>query len=195
VEIAEVVSLASAVAAVDPRPDDMQTWQAGHADKWIHARHYYRLLYAYAHHARPAVMVELGTDYGYGAWHLACGNPDGQVIAVDVDLSRVEKSGTNMVFWQADSLEAAEQVTAIAGGPIDLLIVDSLHTHEHAAAEFKLYDRLCAPGALQCFDDILYPREMRDFWDNLPGPKEKLTHLHPTWSHSGPPGFGVRVKP
>jgi len=196
-ELAEVIKFSESVLAEDPRPDDLRAWERDHPDTWIRQRPYYRFLYGYAKQVRPAIMVELGSDHGYGAWHMARGNQAGKVVAVDVTFDRFEPMCllANVSRVQGDSVLMARALIDALDGPIGLLMVDSEHTHKHAAAEFKAYDKACAPGALQVFDDINHPAEMRAFWADLPGPKAELNALHPNKLSGEVVGLGVRVKP
>lgn len=189
--------LAASIARSDPRPADMQAWQRDHPDRWMSARVYYSLLYSVAHIFSPEVAVELGTDHGFGAWHLAAGNPDGTVIAVDLTIERVEVRPNNVVQIVGDTTDE-EIVEAVKVAALhrhfEIVFFDSTHSEAHASKEFELYDPLCAPGAIQFFDDITESTEMRMFWDALPGPKEELPGMHTQWGKRNP-GFGVRVKP
>lgn len=193
--IKELQTLAHKVVKADPRPPNMIQWQRTHPDKWIGARFYYRLMFILAELLKPPVMVELGTDKGYGAWHFAAGNPDGRVIAVDLTLERLEIEPDGVTFVTANTLDVANGVEGLSfGDPIGLILFDSTHTKEHAEKEFSLYDRLCAPNAVQLFDDVMESRSMQEFWSSLPEPKILLEELHPRWGHLMP-GFGARIKP
>jgi predicted O-methyltransferase YrrM len=195
--VQDIRDLAASVLVDDPRPDSMQEWQRQHPDPWIAARRYYRFLYEYARQYRPRVMVELGTDHGYGAWHMAAGNPDGLVIAVDLTHEHVEEITRlpNILAVTGDATKAVSAVRdAASGRTIDLLVVDDAHEPGHARREVDLYTPLCSFVAVQCFDDIEYPRSMRRFWADLDGEKLYLPELHPCWRDgSRRPGFGVRI--
>lgn len=196
-EAIDLRKLAGSVARSDPRPPDMQAWQRDHPDRWIAARIYYRFLYAVAHIFKPQVMVELGTDHGFGAWHLAAGNPEGIVIAVDLTLERVEVRPNNVVHVVGDSSseEILEEVKVAAlYRPFDLVFFDSTHSEKHTSREFELYDPLCRSGAFQFFDDVTESADIKRFWDTLPGPKTELNNLHTKWGKRDP-GFGARIKP
>lgn len=186
--------LAQSVLRDDPRPAYMQEWQNNHTDRWIPPRHYYKFMYALAHTYELQVMVELGTDCGFGAWHLAEGNPNGLVIAVDQTLERVEVH-THAHWIKSDTRQAINLVKdSSKDKPIDLIFFDSTHSSEHAMHEFTVYDPECVTGAIQLFDDVMESEDMRRFWDALPEPKMLLNELHPKWGHNLP-GFGVRIKP
>lgn len=191
----DLKKLARSILRTDPRPEFMQHWQNNHKDRWIPPRHYYKFMYALASIYKLQVMVELGTDCGFGAWHLAEGNPDGIVIAVDKTLERVEKKPDNIIYIEGDTVDACSDVITKANGKLfDLIFFDSTHNSEHAMNEFLEYDPQCANGAIQLFDDAMESRDMRSFWGELPGPKLFLNELHPQWARRVP-GFGVRIKP
>jgi predicted O-methyltransferase YrrM len=187
--------LARSVLEKDPRPEELQTWEAEHRDPWIPARRYYRFLYEAARLIRPAVIVELGTDSGYGTIHLARGHPAGLIVSIDITHERIEERAEHVLYLKADSTSELAVGTVKALGPVGLILFDSLHTQTHVAREFELYDPLCESGALQLFDDIEESPSMRLFWEELPEPKLSIPELHPTWQKGRTPGFGIRVKP
>ena len=190
----DLKKLARSILRTDPRPLFMQQWQNNHTDRWIPPRHYYKFMYALASIYKLRVMVELGTDCGFGAWHLAEGNPDGIVIAVDKTLERVENKPNNVHHIEADTLDGKPDVIGKARNPLNLVFFDSTHSKDHAMREFNAYDPYCAKGAIQLFDDVEESKDMRSFWNELPEPKMLLNELHPQWGRRVP-GFGVRIKP
>ncbi len=192
-----LADLVSRCATSDPRPADMQEWQATHPNPWIHGRLYYRLLYEWARVYKPAVMVELGTDHGYGAWHMARGNPGALVIAVDVTLERVEPLLMlgNIAFLPIDTLDPNVSAAVRKAGPVGLIHFDDAHESRHLAAEFEAFDPLCGAGALQCFDDIAESADMRRAWEAIPEPKMQARALHALRPNGRPAGYGVRLKP
>jgi cephalosporin hydroxylase len=195
--VEDVRTLSESVLRNDPRPIEMQAWQREHPKRWIPARRYYSLMYALARVYEPEVMVELGTDHGYGAWHLAAGNPNGLVVAVDVTFDRLEREliPDNVELVRMDSRAAVGEVRRLADGrPVGLVFFDSTHNREHASEELRLYDPMCDRGAIQLFDDVTESVDMRRFWKGVPEPKLLLPKMHPRWN-SKVPGFGVRVRP
>jgi predicted O-methyltransferase YrrM len=195
----EIAALAEAVLENDPRPKDMRDWQADPTQsKCIGARAYYRFLYEYARRFRPRIMVELGTDCGYGAWHLARGNPDGTVIAVDLTFERLNippGKPLPIILVEGDSLESCQRVVeAAAHAPIDMILFDTADDHEHVGRELAAYRELCMPGTLMMFDDIGH-RKMTPLWDKIPEPKLRMDRLHPAWRRGAAPGFALSVLP
>jgi predicted O-methyltransferase YrrM len=129
---------------------------------------------------RPTLSVELGTCGGGGAFHMAIGWPDGQVIGVDhnnsypENIAYVEEQCPNFKFMQ---------------GTIDLLFIDTNHTYQQTWNEFNAYQPYLAREAVVCLDDMFRPG-MSQVWMELPGHKVRLDDLH----HGGTPtdgGFGV----
>ena len=186
--IGDMKQIADSVIKIDPRPECMRRWQCEHSAKWIQARLYYRFLYALAQKYKPQIMIELGTDRGYGAWHLAEGNPDGLVIAIDVELGAVVNTHImNVRHIENDTIQAIDKVTQLIGDKqIGLIFFDSTHTKAHVQKEYQAYTPLCEKGAIQLFDDILESAEMYEFWDELPEPKLLLRNLHPKWGKREP---------
>lgn len=194
--INNIEHLAKSILTNDPRPIFMQEWQRDHKDKWIAARHYYKFLYTIAKVYPSEIMVELGTDKGYGAWHMAEGNSKGLVVAVDITLDRLEVKPKNVYHVCSDTVESMESVRQLIDNRlVDIILFDSTHSDKHASKEFELFDPICCSGCIQLFDDITESADMMNFWNSLPGSKALLNELHPTWGGRRTPGFGIRVKP
>lgn len=168
-----------------------------------HTQPYYRLFWLIARAFKPKFTVELGTYRAVAAGHLAVGNPDGVVYAID---------------WHRDSVDKAHQVCAIAMGehysnlsylngcswdddilrqvaemaPIDILFIDAWHWYEHAIHEWNLYSPLLADEALIICDDIRDAPgatvDMIKFWDEASAGYDKFLNvdLHP---YNIPMGF------
>jgi len=66
----------------------------------------------------------------------------------------------------------------LAGRPLELLYIDSLHRSEQAMAEWQLYGPMLAPTALVVMDDCKDPPEMAEVFWSLPGVQVELDALH-----------------
>lgn len=159
---------------------------------------YYRFFQLVAEQAKPKVMVVLGVCGGGDCYHLAKGNPDGQVVGVDItydhpeQLEFIKANCPNFEFWLGDSTESARAVFE-KYGQIDFLFIDTTHVLDATVAEFGAWKPFLTPGAIVCFDD-LFRTEMAGVWEGLPEPKTRMD-----WLHDGTPdvggGFGVLTTP
>lgn len=140
-------------------------------DAWFDARYledvqpYYRLFYRIAQTLRPRFSVELGAYRATAAAALALGNPDGQVVTIDI-----HKDGDHMAVLK--SIEAAQHCPNLQyvnkwtwdavpdvqayGMPIELLFVDAWHVTEYIDKDWAIYRPLLADDALIIIDDVFY---------------------------------------
>ncbi len=141
-------------------------------------------------------MVVLGVCGGGDCYHLAKGNPEGDVIGVDIAYDHPEQikyimdNCPRFRFWEGDSVGSAPDVFSNFG-PIDFLFIDTTHTADATSLEWLSWKRYLAPGAIVCFDD-LYRTEMKGVWEALPEPKVRLDLLHDGSPDVGG-GFGVLI--
>lgn len=164
-----------------------------------HTMPYYRAFYSLAKKFKPGLVVELGSWRGYAAAHFAAGNPNGQVITIDIH--REDKVAQQEVMnvvcpyfqnvqyingwtWNADVVHEVDNI----GKPIDILFIDAWHTYEYAKLEWELYKPSLADHALVIVDDIFDQEgatvDMVKFWDEFDYPKELTQHLH-SWIPMG----------
>lgn len=155
---------------------------------------YNTYFYEFARWFLPDFIVETGTDRGRSAAHFAAGNPDAQVLTIDIDAACSQHARElgldNIRAITADSLE---YVPHIDNESIDVLFLDSLHTYEHTQAEFVAFFPKVAPGGVIFIDDIHLDEGMNRFWEWLTrcahdyGDVADISELHFS-------GFGVVVK-
>lgn len=108
---------------------------------------------------KPDFVIEAGTFEGGSAilWatmleHI---NPDGRVITIDIEDQRVEaaknhplaKERVDFVLGSSIAPETISEIAARVRGKSVLVILDSLHTAEHVAAELRGYGPLVQPGS------------------------------------------------
>jgi len=126
-----------------------------------HTSPYYGLFYILADTLKPGLVVELGSWRGYAAAHFAVGNPNGEVVTIDIHkddqvahkiAQEIAQRYDNLDFIHAWTWDASERVAEY--GPIDILFIDSWHHYEHIMREWALYEPLLAPNALVIVDDI-----------------------------------------
>lgn len=113
---------------------------------------------------KPDFVVEAGTYKGgsalYWAQVLEQVNPEGRVITIDVE-DRTSDAA-RQPLWQrrvdfllgssTDPAIAAEVSRRVAGGKV-LVILDSLHTHDHVKAELEAYAPLVSEGSYLVVQD------------------------------------------
>jgi len=105
---------------------------------WVgHTQPYYRLFYLLAKEFKPALTVELGSWQATGAAHFAAGNPDGQVITIDIH--REDKDAQQRAIeaashypnlqylnrWTWDAIDYVRDLNT----PIDFLFIDAWHDY------------------------------------------------------------------
>jgi len=134
------------------------------------------MLYALALNARPTVIVETGTFFGYSTWFLAQAMREwgeGTVYTIDPDFQHV-----------ADCVRNHPHVRLVPGNSIDMLprLLSDLEGEVHfafldaykrqALAEFQLLDRAMVPGGIVVFHDTQAFNTGRGLWALL------QTHPH-----------------
>lgn len=107
------------------------------------------------------LVIELGVRHGTSTIGLLAGRPRA-MISIDIMPSpsrmlsihdAVREVGIHWMYRQADSL-----LTDLPDG-IDLLLIDTLHTHDQLAAELERHAPRVRPGgAVVCHDTVTYGR-------------------------------------
>jgi cephalosporin hydroxylase len=134
---------------------------------------------------KPAVVVETGLHWGYGArwWaqrvpHVVTVERDAQMVR-DWHLETYGPRPLNVTVLDGDSLRRyddtiAELAPRLAnGGPI-LVVLDSDHGREHVHAEMERYGNLVTPGSYMVVEDGIYhhfppgPRHVGNFYEGDP---------------------------
>lgn len=155
-----------------------------------HTNPYYRLFYRIAQTLKPEFVVELGSWRGDASAHFAAGNPEADVVAIDIhkdfDIAGMAKLQEavnilpNMTWLQMWSWDAVETIKAI-DKPVSILFIDAWHDYKYAKLEWDLYSPLLANPALVICDDITGDYNfdgMVKFWEELPGEKFLDNRIH-----------------
>lgn len=152
---------------------------------------YYRFFWELSKLCGPLNALEIGTDKGVAAAHLAGPHPGSHVVTIDHNPAckeRVMELGQrNILPLTMDSTLAAQHDFVTRGAPYDVIFIDGNHTYNQATGEYALYRPFLREGGLMFFDDIdlrMETLEMQQFWREIEQPKLKLPKLHHT-------GFGV----
>lgn len=173
-----------------PLLDSRYDWYANLVN---HSNPYYRLFYLIAKELKPNFVVELGSYRATAAAHFALGNPDGQVVTIDIhkDPQQVgDKAACKETADQIDNLryinawtwDALEDVESYNKG-IDVLFIDAWHAEEFVKREQALYFPLLTNPALVICDDLFnaggqFPG-MEEWWESLSGEKFLNAQVHP----------------
>ena len=116
---------------------------------------------------KPDIVVEAGTYRGGSAslWAILLENinPDGEVITIDIEDKRSERSKNlrvvkeRVTFLHGSSTapEIVEEVRRRIEGKRALFILDSLHTREHVLAELRAYGDMVAVGSYIIVQDTI----------------------------------------
>jgi len=148
--------------------------------------HYYRFLYTFTKEYKPALCVELGTHTGISALCMAEGNPQGQIVTLDVNsYLRNECKRPNIEYWLQDSLLPLKRPLS----NVDMLFVDTVHNGTRPRNEYYYWLQYMNPEGVIFFDDIYLFDEMKKFWQEfspMEGEKFDLP-IH------GAAGFGVVI--
>ncbi len=131
---------------------------------------------------KPDVIIETGIAHGgslvFSASILELLNGDGEVLGIDIDIrehNRVEIEKHSMFkrirMIQGSSVDEGviQQVRGFAEGKQSVLVVlDSLHTHEHVLKELELYAPLVTRGSYLVVFDTVVEDMPEDFFLDRP---------------------------
>jgi cephalosporin hydroxylase len=119
---------------------------------------------------KPDLIIETGIAHGgsliFSASMMELLGGNGHVLGIDIDIrkhNRVEIEShpmfkrITMIQGSSTDPEIAKKVYALARGKKKILVVlDSMHTHDHVAKELELYSPLVSSGSyLIVFDTII----------------------------------------
>ena len=102
---------------------------------------------------RPRTYLEVGLDDGHG---LSLSNAKSIGIDPDYRITRELRGEYLLARRTSDEFFAGpEAAEFFAGIPLDLAFIDGMHHAEFAYRDFINIERLCGPGSVVVFDDML----------------------------------------
>lgn len=115
-----------------------------------------------------AVVVELGCDAGGVLWAFQQ-LPVSRVIGVDLPQGpyssgrRLKAHGALTIDGDSHRLSTKRRlVEALAGEPVDVLLIDADHTYTGVRSDWESYSPLVRPGGIVAFHDICHHRDFPD---------------------------------
>jgi len=161
-----------------------------------HVNPYYRWFYHIASRYKPAFTVELGSWRATAAAHFAAGNPNGEVLTIDIHredkVAQVKAREADAHYPNLHYINAwtwdAVPVVAQWKREIELLYIDSWHEYEYAMKDWESYSPLLADGAMVIGDDLFDAQGatigMIRFWEEISAGCDSLIATAP---HCGIP--------
>jgi len=153
---------------------------------------YYRYIFELLnfHRGSDTLFVELGVFAGRCTAHIASANPQGKVLAVDVEPKKefytiLEKYG-NISFEKGRS-DSEEILNKVLDNSVDFCLFDTVHEYDVVKKETELWLPKIKVGGFMMYDDITLNDGMKKFWVELDQPKKQFPTLH--WT-----GFGIAEK-
>jgi cephalosporin hydroxylase len=122
------------------------------------------MLYALVRGLQPERVLEIGVRWGGGARIIAAALEDtggpGRAVGVDPEPEAFRPRARDL-FGRYELLRgyspgAIPEAVAKLGGPIDLAIIDAMHTHDHALADFRGVAPHLAPGGHVLLHDTFH---------------------------------------
>ncbi|MGG2109426.1 cephalosporin hydroxylase family protein [Lysinibacillus pakistanensis] len=131
---------------------------------------------------KPDIIIETGIAHGgsiiFSASMLKLVNNNGKVLAVDIDIrqhNRIEienhpmYKSIKMFEGSSTDLEIVEKLkNEIPKNAKVMVILDSLHTHEHVLEELEIYSKLVTEGMYLILPDTFIEFFPKGYYDNRP---------------------------
>ena len=143
---------------------------------------YYYLMYLLASEITEGCIVELGVNKGYGVNSFAYGNPDIEIIGLDLNVAP-DSTLNNVDFHLISALPVPDFINEIS-----ILHIDTEHSYGNALNEFNQYKPYLLDGAIIMFDDLhAQDNGVLKAFCELPYVKIQEDKLHPVC------GYGVMI--
>lgn len=122
---------------------------------------------------RPMNVVEFGTAFGVSGMYFTAALRQlgaGRLWTFEPNVSWARLAEKNLAAVGGDFVLTPgtfeENIDCIPG-PVDLALIDAVHTSEWVESQFDLVVERCRPGAVVLLDDIDFSDDMRRCWKKL----------------------------
>ena len=151
--------------------------------------------YAVIRIKRPALVIETGTEKGFGSAVIAAAltrNGEGRLVTIDIEPSAGGLLGGTMenVVTQV-TMDSVAYLQGI-GDPIDLLILDSDHSEHHEQAELESATPHLSPNAIVISDNC-HVTDVLANWSRSGGRRFLYCHERPEGHWYSGVGTGISV--
>ncbi|OBG70636.1 MULTISPECIES: O-methyltransferase [unclassified Mycobacterium] len=170
---AEIESLAKSTNKIGALPLDDAYGQPGATRKPKHVRAASWQGDLYAHlvdQHDPLVVVEFGSAFGVSGMYLASTLRRGRLYSFEINPAWAAIAERNIaaISDRYSLIRGAfeEHVDDIAG-PIDLALVDGIHSYDFVIRQWQILQARMVPGGRLLFDDIDFNPGMRRAWEEI----------------------------
>jgi predicted O-methyltransferase YrrM len=131
---------------------------------------------------RPAIVVEFGSAFGVSGMYFCAGlesSQTGHLYTFEINrewadiAERNIRTLSNRVTLTRAAFE--DEVAAVVRAPIDLALVDGIHTYEFVMRQFAILKPRMSRGGLIAFDDIDFAKpgtRMHEAWTDIAASNE-----------------------
>jgi predicted O-methyltransferase YrrM len=124
---------------------------------------------------RPKTVVEFGSGFGVSGMYFASALEDnrfGHLYSFEINdqwATVAERTIAEMSSRFTLTRGAFEDHVDAIPGPIDLALVDGIHTYDFVMKQWHILQPRMSAGGLVLFDDISYGQGMREAWLEIAG--------------------------
>jgi predicted O-methyltransferase YrrM len=176
----EIESVAHATNTLGPQQLAAEYGEAGgtRTPDVVRSSSYAGDLYAWlVQQRRPATVVEFGSAFGVSGMYFCAGLEaiaSGHLYTFEInrDWADIAERNIRSVSDRFTLTRAAfeDEVAAIVDAPIDLALVDGIHTYDFVTRQFEILKPRMSRGGLIAFDDIDFAKpgtRMHEAWTDV----------------------------
>lgn len=118
----------------------------------------------------PAIVVEFGSAFGVSGMYLSSALRRGWMYSFEINPSWAdiaERNINSVTDRYTLTRGAFEDHVGAIPGPIDLALVDGIHTRDFVTRQWQILKPRMAPGGCVLFDDIDFNRGMGEAWRDI----------------------------
>jgi predicted O-methyltransferase YrrM len=180
-----IESAAQATNGLGPQPLAAEYGEAGGArtPAVVRSASYAGDLYAWlVQQRRPATVVEFGSAFGVSGMYFCAGleaSHTGHLYTFEInrDWADIAERNIRSISDRFTLTRAAfeDEVAAVVPAPIDLALVDGIHTYEFVMRQFAILAPRMSRGGLIAFDDIDFAKpgtRMHEAWTDIAASNE-----------------------